>query len=169
LEKDICLAGVVTSVKKSTSKKTGKPFASFTIEDFKGSISFSLFGKDYENFMSYIEQSLALYIRCQPQPRFGGNNNEWELKIKNINLLANVRDELVKHVCLKLPVEVITPEFRKELTAVLKENQGTARLNIKVVDHANQIAVDLFSRSFRVSMNPGLFGFLERYGIAYEV
>ena len=166
---EVSLAGLVTSVKKSVTKKTGKPWASFTIEDFKGSLSFSLFGKDYENFMGYLEPGLALYIRCQTQPRFGGNSEEREFKIRKISLLANVKDELVKRVCLKLPVEIITPEFRKEFMNVLKENVGAVRLNIKLVDRQNEMMVDFFSRSFSVAMNPGFLGFLERLGIGYEL
>jgi DNA polymerase-3 subunit alpha len=168
-EKEVCLAGLVTLVKKAVTKKTGKPWASFTVEDFKGTLSFSLFGKDYEAFMAYLEPGLALFIRCAPQQRYGGNSNEWELKIKNIILLANVKDELVKQVCLTLPIEIVTPEFRKEMVAVLKEHSGATRLNIKIVDQVNQIVVDFFSRLFRVSMNPGLVAFLERNGVAYSL
>ncbi|MCL2728079.1 MAG: DNA polymerase III subunit alpha, partial [Bacteroidales bacterium] len=168
-EKELCLAGIVTSVKKAVAKKSGKPFATFTVEDFKGSLTFSLFGKDYENLMSYIDPGLALFIRCQPQSRFGGNNNEWELKINRISLLANIKDEFVRQVCLKIAVEMITPEFRKELAAILKEHPGSVHLKIKLIDQANQMAVDFFSRSIRVSMNPGLVAFLERHGIAYEI
>jgi DNA polymerase-3 subunit alpha len=168
-DKDVCLAGLVTSVKKAVTKKTGKPWAAFTIEDFKGSISFSLFGKDYENFMNYLDPGLSIFIRCQPQPRFGDNNNEWEFKVKNITMLANVKDELVKQVCLTLPTGIITSDFRKELTAALTEHSGTIRLNIKIVDQVNQIAVDFFSRSFRISMNPGFVAFLEQKGIAYSL
>ena len=168
-EKEMCLAGLVTSVKKAISKKAGKPWASFTVEDFKGSMSFSLFGRDYETFMNYLESGIALFIRCQPQPRFGGNNSEWELKIKSISLLANVKDELVKQICLKLPIEMITPEFRRELVSVLKEHSGATQLNIKIVDQINQMVVDFFSRSFRISMNPDLVAFLERNRIAYTL
>ena len=71
-------------------------------------------------------------------------------------------------VCFKLPVEAITPEFRKELVTVLQEHSGAIRLNIKMIDRDNQIVVDFFSRSFRVSMNPGLVDFLDRNGIAYS-
>ena len=168
-EKEVCLAGLVTSVKKAMTKKTSKPWASFTVEDFKGSMSFSLFGKDFETYMTYLEPGFALFLRCLPQPKFGGNSNEWELKIKNITLLANIKDELVKKVCLTLPIEMITSEFRKEFVAVVKENSGAARLNIKIVDQTHQMVVDFFSRSFRVSMNPGLVAFLERHGIGYTL
>ena len=166
-EQDLCLAGLVTSVKKAVAKKTGKPWAEFMVEDFTGSLKFSLFGKDYENFLGYLDPGLSLFIRCQPQPRFGSTSGEWELKIRKITLLANVKDELITQVCLKLPVDIITSEFRRELVAVLQEHSGATRLNIKMVDQANQIVVDFFSRSFRVSMNPGLLAFLERNGIGY--
>ena len=168
-DREICLAGLVTSVKKSVTKKTGKPWASFTVEDFKGSLSFSLFGKDYETFMGYLDPGQALYIRCQVQSRYGSNNSEWELRIKAISMLANVKDDLVKQICLKVPVDIITPEFRRELVAALKEHSGATRLLIKVIDQNNQIAVDFFSRSFRISMNPGLVAFLEQKGVAYSL
>ena len=171
-DKEITLAGIVTSVKKSTSQKSGKPYATFTIEDFHGSTSFTLFGKDYETYMSYLEKDNALFLRCEPLPRFGGSGNaprELELKILNITLLANVKEEYVKQVCLKLPVEIITPEFCKELVTALKEHPGTVLLNVKVIDLPNQIIVDFFSRSLRVSLNPELMLFIERNGIAYEL
>jgi len=251
--KEISLAGLVTSVKKLTAKKSGKPYATFTVEDFQGSTTFTLFGKDYENFMSYLDKDLALYIRCEPQQRFGGGGSsrsgnagfggsnagsggsrdarfdgsnagsggsrdarfdgsnagsggsrdasfggsnagsggsrdarfdgrhagsggsspnigaDWELKIRSISLLANVKDELVKQVTLKIPVEIIGPVFRKELSSALKEHAGTVRLNIKIVDQANRIAVDFFSRAFRIAMNPDFVAFLERSGVGYEL
>ena len=166
-EQDICLAGLVTSVKNAVVKKTGKPWAEFTVEDFTASLKFTLFGKDYETFMGYLTPGLSLFVRCQPQPRFGAKSDEWELKIRKITLLAHVKDELITQVCFKLPVEMITPEFRKELVKVLQEHSGSVRLNIKIIDQDNQIVVDFFSRSFRVSMNPGLVDFLDRNGIAY--
>jgi len=167
--KEVTVAGLVTLVKRSVAKKTGQPWASFTIEDFKGSLSFSLFGKDYENFMGYLEPGQALFIRCVLQPRYGSRGNEWELKASAISLLANIKDELVKKICLKFPVETITPEFRKELLQALKEHSGKTRLEIKIVDKENQIVVDFFSRSFRVSMNPGFVTFLERNEIEYQL
>ena len=84
-------------------------------------------------------------------------------------MLANVKDDLVKQICLKVPVDIITPEFRRELVAALKEHSGATRLIIKVIDQNNQIAVDFFSRSFRISMNPGLVAFLEQKGVVYSL
>jgi len=166
-EQDLCLAGLVTSVKRAVAKKTGKPWAEMTVEDFTGSIKFSLFGKDYETFMGYLTPGLSLFVRCQPQPRFGSTSGEWELKIRKVTLLANVKDELIAQVCLKLPVDIITPAFRRELVAALQEHAGATRLNVKLIDQESQMVVDFFSRSFRVSMNPGLVAFLERNGIEY--
>jgi DNA polymerase-3 subunit alpha len=167
-EQELCVAGIVTTVKKAVAKKSGKNYGTFVIEDFTGTLSFSLFGKDYENFMGYLEEGLALFIRCAPQPRYG-ENSEWELKIRSIALLSNIKDDFVKKVSLKLPVEMISTELRAELVAVLKEHTGRVSLNIKIVDKESGVAVDFLSRTHFIAMNPDFVAFLERKGIAYEL
>ncbi|MDR2585830.1 MAG: DNA polymerase III subunit alpha [Prevotellaceae bacterium] len=167
--KEIAIAGQVTMVKKSISKKSNQPWASFTVEDFKGTLSFSLFGRDYERYMGYLETGKALFIRCLLQPRLGSRTDEWEFRISAISLLANLKDDLIKHVSLKLPIEIITQQFRKEFVQILKEHSGKTRLELKIVDKGNQIAVDFFSRSFRVSMNRGFLDFLEQNRVEYQI
>jgi DNA-directed DNA polymerase III (polc) len=166
--KEFCLAGLVTAAVHKRSKNN-KPWASLTVEDFKGSLSFSLFGKDYEKFMQYLEPGMALFLRCLPSARFGGNSSELELRIKDISLLANVKDDLIKRVCLKLPVEKVTPAFRKELVSVVKRNKGKTRLEIKCIDQTNQLVVDFFSRAFSISMEPEVVEFLEKHQISYTL
>jgi len=45
-------------------------------------------------------------IRAVVQPRQFGNTNELELKVKNITMLPNVRDELIKSVMLRMQLTV---------------------------------------------------------------
>ena len=55
------VAGFITSTQTMTNK-TGRPWSKTVIEDFGGSYEIALFGKDHENFMSYMQQNSAIFI-----------------------------------------------------------------------------------------------------------
>lgn len=175
--KELIVAGIVTSVRISYTKSTGKPFVNFTIEDFTGSLSFTLYGKDYETFMKYTQNNLPLLLRCAISPRFGymnrqdGENQkpvEYELKIKSIRHLANTKEDFIKQISINVPVRRIDKEFRRLLVTALKENKGTASVVIKAIDYDNQIAVEFFSTKYSVVVSSSLLSFFDEHSIAYS-
>lgn len=182
-KKEMYLAGLVTSVSKRVSQKSGKPWVSFTIEDYGGSVNFSLFGKDYETFMQFLEDGHALFMKCAILPRFGGFARqedgqkegekatpvECELKIRRITLLANTKDEFIKRFMVNIPVKKIDKAFRKELIQQLKENKGKKILSLKVLDYENQIAVEFYSKKYKIDVNQGFLDFLEHHNLEYSV
>lgn len=182
-KKEMYLAGLVTSVSKRVSQKSGKPWMTFTIEDYAGSVNFSLFGKDYETFMQFLEDGHALFMKCVILPRFGGFAKpeegqkdgekaapvECELKIRRITLLANTKDEFIKRFMVNIPVKKIDKSFRKELIQQLKENKGKKLLSLKVLDYENQIAVEFYSKKYKIDVNQGFLDFLEHHNLEYNV
>lgn len=171
--KELVIAGLVTSVKVSYTRSTGKPFANFTIEDFNGSQNFAVYGKDYEGFMQYLQPNIPLILKCAINPRFGfanaakddGKSVDYELKIKRIRHLANTKDDFVRDVTVDIPVKMITPGFRSELMKKLKENKGRTTLVVKVVDFDNQVAVEFVSTKYQVSLNNDLLDYFDNRGI----
>ncbi len=181
-KKEIYLAGLVTAVSKRVSQKSGKPWISFTIEDYTGNISFSLFGKDYETFMPFLQDGHALFMKCAIMPRFGGFSKqdenrkegekpspvECELRIRKITLLANTKDDFIKDFTVNIPVKKINKAFRKELVSKLKEHKGKKLLSLKVLDYENQIAVNFFSKKYKIDVNPDFIDFLEHNNLEYS-
>jgi len=167
--KEIIIAGIVTSVKISYTRSSGKPFANFTIEDFNGSLNFAIYGKDYEAFMQYMQPNLPLILKCSISPRFGfssaskeeAKSVDYELKVKRIRHLANTKEEFIKEITLNVPVKMVTPGFRNELLKVIKQNKGKTTLTIKFLDYDNRIAVEFFSTKYMVSLNTDLLSYLE--------
>ncbi|MFA6880012.1 MAG: DNA polymerase III subunit alpha, partial [Bacteroidales bacterium] len=55
-DRDFYVGGIVSSLTKKVSQKSGKPFASMTLEDYAGIMQFSVFGKDFETFLPFLNQ-----------------------------------------------------------------------------------------------------------------
>ncbi len=178
--REIYIGGLVSAVSKRVSQKSGKPWMNFTLEDYSGSVSFSLFGKDYENFMPFIEEGNALFVKCAIMPKFyakpkdedAAENKgpvECELKIRKMSLLANIKDDFIKELIVNLPVNKVTKEFRKELVKAVKANKGKKTLSFKELDYENQIAVEVYSRKCKVDVTTEFLDFLQQHNLEYSV
>jgi DNA polymerase-3 subunit alpha len=150
---------MVTSTKHATTK-TGKPYGSLTIEDYTDTFSMTLFNKDYENFRKYMYDGYSLLIRGTITENSWKNAPELELRIKNIYLLSSVKDELVKSIQIRLPVEAIDEVFTDEFARCLQKNHGTTNLKIQVYDPADNIGIDMFCRTQRIGLSDEFMEFL---------
>ena len=83
--------------------------------------------------------------------------------------MANTKDEFIKSLTLILPVEKVNKEFRKELVKALKSNKGKKQLNLNMIDYTNQLAVEFFSRKYKIDVTPELLDFIEHKNIDYKV
>jgi DNA polymerase-3 subunit alpha len=157
--KELAVAGMITAVKHSTTKN-GKPYGSFTIEDYSDTYSITLFNKDYENFRKYIYEGYSLLLKGTVTESTWKNPPELEFRIKNIFMLSSVRDELVKNIQIKLPISMLTESFFADFKANLKTGGGNTNLKILVYDPDENISVDMFSRSHRIVLTDELIDFL---------
>jgi DNA polymerase-3 subunit alpha len=119
-----------------------------------------LFNKDYENFRKYLYEGYSLLIKGMIAENTWKNTPELELKIRNIYLLSSVRDELVKSIQIKLPVDLITDAFMDEFARYTQKSGGNTNLRILVYDPAENVSVDMFSRSQRILLSDELVDFL---------
>lgn len=177
--KEIIIAGMVSTAKTSYSRSSGKPFVNFTLEDFDGSISFALYGKDYEAFMQYTQQGIPLLVKCQITTRFpvfqkqdspenAEANVEYILKIRSMRHLANTREDFIRQLKLNIEVSQLDSYLRKNLVKKLKENRGKTTLFVNVADVKNQISVEFFSKKFQISLNQQLLDFFSDNGLRYS-
>ncbi len=157
--KEVTLAGMITTVKHATTKN-GKPYGSFTIEDYTDTFSMTLFNKDYENYRKFLYDGYSLLIKGMIAENTWKNTPELELKIKSIYLLSSVRDELVRNIQIKLTVDMITEKLTEQLARFTQKNSGNTSLRIQVIDPAQNISVDMFSRTQRIAVSDELVEFL---------
>ena len=58
-KRKVTAAGFITST-QTLIGKTGKPWSKTVVEDYSGSYELAFFGKDHENFMSYLQTNMKL-------------------------------------------------------------------------------------------------------------
>jgi DNA polymerase-3 subunit alpha len=168
LDREVTVAGMVTDTKNGISKN-GKPYGSFTIQDYTDSFRIMMFDKDYIENSKFFTLGYYLLIRGRVQKR-PYRDDELEFKVKTINLLSSVKDDLIKSVTLKIDPENLNPAMIKELKELVLENKGETELKFLFIDLDDKISLPMFSRTFRVRLNEGLLSYLDDHpGIEYKV
>jgi DNA polymerase-3 subunit alpha len=168
LDRDVTVAGMVIDTRNGISKN-GKPYGSFTIQDYSDSFRLMMFDKDFiENSKFFtIGYYLLLKGRVQKRPY---REDELEFRIKTINLLSSVKDDLIKSVTLKIDPENISPEMIRDLKELVTENKGETELKFLFIDPEDKISLPMFSRTYRVRLNNELISYLDDHpGIEYKV
>lgn len=159
LDKDVVVAGMVIDTKNGIGKN-GKPYGSFTLQDYTDSFRFMMFDKDYVENSKFFTAGYYLLVKGRVQKR-RFNEDEVEFKIKTINLLSSVKDELIKSVTIRVSANDVTGEMINELSELIKENHGETELKFLFYDLDEKISLPMFSRSIRVRLNNELISYLE--------
>jgi DNA polymerase-3 subunit alpha len=168
LDRDVVVAGMVTETRNGIGKN-GKPYGSFTLQDYSDSFRFMMFDKDFIDNSKFFTNGYYLLIKGRVQRR-KYKEDELELRIKTINLLSSVKDELIKSVTLKIDTENISMEMINELKELVNENKGETELKFLFLDPDDKISLSMFSRTFRVRLNNELISYLDDHpGIEFKV
>ena len=152
-------AGIVIEAAHRISK-TGKSFGTFTLEDYSGTQSFTLFSEDYLKFKHFLEPGLLLYIKGKKAPRFRGSE-ELESKIEQIQLLSEISEKMGKMIRFSTEIRNLNEAWIENLEAVFQQYPGNCSIKIQFIDSESQISLDMYSKKYRVSPDSGLMEKLE--------
>ncbi|RLD60021.1 MAG: hypothetical protein DRJ05_05435 [Bacteroidetes bacterium] len=136
----ITFAGIVTSVAHRTSK-TGKPFGTFTLEDFSDQHQFFLFSEDYLKRKHFLVEGSSLLIKGQISERRYGD--DLEVRINSIKILAEVLENMTSEILLKLPLTTITDEIVAGLSDIVETSNGNCKLKFHISDPGQNISVEM--------------------------
>jgi len=157
---DIIIAGLVKSHNQGYTK-TNKPYGTVILEDYTDSYRLMLFNKDYLSFQNFFNQGFALLLKASIQPRMFGNNPEQlEVKVTDVAMLANVRDEMISSITLSIPLDFITAEVVKELKQLITAEPGRTKLKLVIRDSEDNIQLDMFSRNKRINISENFINYL---------
>jgi DNA polymerase-3 subunit alpha len=160
-DKDISIAGIVTGVHHGLTK-TNKPYGWAVMEDYTDSFKIMLFGKDYLNYKNFFTIGYSLLIKGKVQERqFGNNPDELEFKIGAIHMLPEVKEELIKSISIKVPLDLIQEDFIAEIEHFSNRRAGKVELRFTVIDLTENIQLDMFSRKRRINLDDDFVDFLE--------
>ena len=168
LDRDVIVAGMITDTKNGIGKN-GKPFGSFTMQDYTDSFRFVMFDKDYVEYSKFFITGYYLLVKGKVQKR-KYNEDELDFRIRSINLLSSVKDELIKSVTIIIKTGDANQALIEELLDLVKENKGDTELRFLFYDQEDKISLPMFSRNIRVRLNNELISYLEDHpSIDYKV
>lgn len=147
--KEVKLAGIVSSFAHRTTKG-GKPFGTLTMEDYNGNFTFFLFGEDYIKFKTYLMQGWFLYIQGVVAEQKWGDRR-LEFKIRNIELLNDLRDKKSKGVLLNVNLSELNENTIEQIEKLCLSHKGECALHVNLVDMEENIGVELLSRKFKIN------------------
>ncbi len=166
--KDLKIAGIVTTTETKIAKN-GNQYCRFTIEDFSGTYNFSLFGKDYMAFKTFVETPNAmLHISGRYAQRWN-NENEFEFKITKIDLLSDVRSKLTKSLTIEVSSYEVDEKMIAEINQVVSKYPGKTKLRVKFVDTEEGIVVGVSSSQKAIELNNDLFKELDLLRVPYNL
>ncbi|RYU75638.1 DNA polymerase III subunit alpha [Hymenobacter persicinus] len=153
--RDVTVAGLISNVLFKTTK-TGQPFVSFNVEDYDSSLNLALFRDDYTKFSSIInprnydkEQVPPMFIRGKYAQRFR-DSDQFEFKIMTMEPLFNVAEKLANGVRVQLDLRTITEPFMDRFMEAVEGCAGSKKLEIKFAEPHEHLAVDTYSRRYRI-------------------
>jgi DNA polymerase-3 subunit alpha len=165
--KDINIAGIVTEVYEKLSKNN-KPYANFTIEDYTDSYRITMWSEDYLKFKHLIAQGHMLYIKGSMRLRFN-STDQYELKVTQINLLAEVREKMLQRVTLTVKTEQIDKPFIQQFTRLLEASKGNVGIKINLQDEQQKIGVSTSSAKYRVAFTNEFIHSLKQLDVGYRI
>ena len=168
---ELTFGGIVTSVSQRWTKNN-KPFGIVTIEDFEGQGELALFGEDWTKWQSMLQEEYHIYITAQCVQRFRNNPDAYDMVIKKIEFLSDVKEKSIEKFTVYMDSTMFNDAQLTDLETTLKNSTGNAPLYINIHDAKNNTNVQLYSRNITVDVNKKLLTSLDemaeqgvRYGI----
>ena len=168
--REITMGGIVTSVRRGVSKN-GNPYGIAKIEDYSGSTEIPFWGNDWVTYQGYLNEGTFLYIKARCQAK-QWRQDELEVKITSMELLPDVKEELVQKITIIIPLSVLNSALVTELATLTKEHPGNTELYFKVTDDADvsHMSIDLISRPIKLSVGRDLITYLkERPELGFHI
>ncbi len=157
--KEVKIAGIVTKLREGMTKR-GNRYASFSVEDFTGSVELALFGEDYAKFKPYVEMNSMLFVTASYLPSFR-DPNAFELKVKDIKFLEDTFKKMTRGITVNIALNRINSSFIEELETLFREHKGDRTLDFNIIDPEIRSSVSLSSRRVLIEPSSELLKTLE--------
>ena len=157
---ELSFGGIVTAV-SSRFTKTNKPFGIVTIEDFDGAGELALFGEEWTKWQSMLQEEYPVYITARCQQRFRNNPDAYDLVIKKIEFLSDVKDKSIDKFTIYIDSTMFRDSRMTDLETMLRSNKGNVPLYFNIHDTEHNTNIEMFSRNVAVDVNKKLLNYLD--------
>jgi DNA polymerase-3 subunit alpha len=165
--KELNIAGVITDVFERMGKNN-KPYGSFTLEDYSGNIRITMWSEDFLRFKHFLTIGQMLYIKGIMKPGFR-SPDQFEFKVNQIMLLAEVRERLLNKVTLTLKLKQLENGFLNKFHSLVQNHLGTAVLKLKIFDEEQNTGISTVSTRYKINFENEVVKELEEMGVEYKL
>lgn len=166
--REITFGGIVTAVRVGQTK-TGKPYGSVTIEDYKSSGQIALFGEDWAHWQGFLAINNTVYVKGKVQPR-RYDATRFDLNISSVSFLSDVVDTAISMVRIKIYADQLTSDVADELATLIKEKNGNTRYTIELISPENGTSLLLRTNRDTLLFSEELSNFLSNHeGLEFTV
>ncbi len=141
----VTIAGMITGAQERMTQ-SGKPYASFILEDFNDTKKFFLFSEDYLKLKHFLVEGFNVLAQVRVQFR-RGSQDQLEVKVINLSLMADALEKFTKSITLVLNTEDVTDALIKRLKKMIKAKSGNCLIKIKVKDPENKTSLHMQPRN----------------------
>jgi DNA polymerase-3 subunit alpha len=162
----VMFAGIITDTKDLLTKANRKG-KRITLEDDSGVYEIALFGKDYEQFIGFLNLHEAVYVEAEiKEQRY--REGQYGLNITSINFLGNLNESRIASLTISINTRLLNPEFRQKLVKLLKKFKGDIPLKVNCFDERTGYHLRMHSKTINVNVCEAFINEVQRLGMTYE-
>ncbi len=156
----VTFGGIVSEAPRTGQTKRGNPFGIVKIEDFSGTAEFPFFGDDWIQKSSYFAPGTFLYITgsCQQKK---WKPEELEFAISSIQLLPDVKEEIVKSLTISFEIMNLTQEIYEYISNYIEQHPGNSKLQFNIKDAENGFSLELVSHKKGITVEQELIDYIK--------
>lgn len=172
LNREITLGGVITDVQHRVAKN-GKGWGIFTIEDYKESFDFRIFGEEYLKFRHFLIPNsfvhIKLFIKEGWVNKETGKKMDPRIQFNNFLQLQDALETFGKKITINLDLKEIEEAKIEKLKEVLFNYRGEHNLHFHIFEPNEKISVKMPSRKKKVKICNDLLETLAKEKINYQL
>lgn len=137
LGKTLTFGGIVTNVQYRTGR-TGKDWATFTLEGYDENHDFRIFNEEYLKFRHFLVNNQFIYFKVTVKDgwvnRETGKKSEPQINFIDAKLLADVLPTFAKKIAIQLNIQALQQDLIQQLNNLFKANEGDKQVDFEVIE-----------------------------------
>ena len=172
INKELRLGGIVGEVEHRVSKN-GKGWARFTLEDYKDSYDFRIFGEEYLKYKHFLFENNFIHLRILVKEgwrdRDTGKTGDPRINFLAFQQLQDTLDKDAKKLTLQIDVNDFDDNKIEILKKIFKKHKGNKKLEISLFENQDKIKLNMHSENHKISINEDLISSIKNNNIHFKL